>query len=206
MCLCLCLVCVFARARARVCVVKPACVQIGGPTNGERTIARVNAAGGLVIECGKDGTCMFHSFLIGAILNPALEPAVRQPHRLAGRSRPECANASMSQIHRITAQGLRARVVEEMTRDWSRYSPFIEGRLHADYLAGMARSTEYADHPRAELLALSQVCGVTIHVWGAESTAIIAANPDAREPPPIVSLAHRDAGDFRDHYWAVQLP
>jgi hypothetical protein len=110
----------------------------------------------------------------------------------------------MSQMHRITAQGLRARVVEEMTRDWSRYSPFIEEHLHADYLAGMTRSTEYADHP--ELLALSQVCGVTIHVWGAENTAVISANPDAREPPPIISLAHRDAGDFRDHYWAVQLP
>ncbi len=110
----------------------------------------------------------------------------------------------MSQMHNITAKGLRARVVEEMTREWPRYSPFIEERLHADYLAGMARSTEYADHP--ELLALSQVCGVTIHVWGAENTAIISANPDAREPPPIVNLAHRDAGDFRDHYWAVQLP
>ena len=105
---------------------------------------------------------------------------------------------------RVTASGLRARVVDEMTKDWPRYSPFIEERLHTDYLAGMARSTEYADHP--ELLALSQVCGVTIHVWGAENTAIICANPDAREPPPIVHLAHRDAGDFRDHYWAVQLP
>ena len=57
-------------------------VQIGGVTNGERTIARVNAAGGQVIECGKDGTCMFHSFLVGAILNPAVEPMVSQPHRL----------------------------------------------------------------------------------------------------------------------------
>jgi hypothetical protein len=63
------------------------CVQIAGPTNGERTIARVNAAGGQIIECGKDGTCMFHSFLVGAILNPAMEPAVSHPHRLAGRSR-----------------------------------------------------------------------------------------------------------------------
>jgi hypothetical protein len=110
----------------------------------------------------------------------------------------------MSQMRRVTAKGLRARVVDEMTRDWPRYAPFIEEHLHADYLAGMARSTEYADHP--ELLALSQVCRVTIHVWGAEKTAIISANPDAREPPPIVHLAHRDAGDFRDHYWAVQLP
>jgi hypothetical protein len=187
------------------------CVQIGGPTNGERTIARVNAAGGQIIECGKDGTCMFHSFLVGAILNPALEPAVSRPHRLAGRSRPVRASTSMSQMRRVTANGLRARVVDEMTRDWPRYAPFIEEHLHADYLAEMARSTEYADHP--ELLALSQVCRVTIHVWGAENTAVISAYPDAREPPPIVHLAHRvphhplvNAGDFRDHYWAVQLP
>ena len=110
----------------------------------------------------------------------------------------------MSQMHRVTAKGLRARVVEEMTRDWPRYSPFIEEHLRADYLAKMARSTEYADHP--ELLALSQVCGVRIHVWGAEITAIISANPDAREPLPIVHLAHRDAGNSKDHYWAVQLP
>jgi hypothetical protein len=177
---------------------------MAGPTNGEWTIARVNAAGGQIIECGKDGACMFHSFLVGAILNPALEPAVSHPHRLAGRSWPAFANASLSQMHRVTAKGLRARVVDEMTQDWPRYSPFIKENLHGDYLAGMARSTEYADHP--ELLALSQVCGVTIHVWGAENTAIISANPDAPEPPPIVHLAHRDAGDFRDHYWAVQLP
>ena len=110
----------------------------------------------------------------------------------------------MSQMRRVTANGLRARVVDEMTRDWPRYAPFIEEHLHTDYLAGMARSTEYADHP--ELLALSQVCGVTIHVWGAENTAIISANPDAPGSLPIVSLAHRDAGDSRDHYWAVQLP
>ena len=110
----------------------------------------------------------------------------------------------MSQMQRVTAKGLRARVVDEMRRDWPRYSPFIEEPLHVDYLARMARSTEYADHP--ELLALSRLCGVTIHVWGAESTAIISANPDAIGSLPIVSLAHRDAGDFRDHYWAVQLP
>ena len=90
------------------------CVQIAGPTIGERTIARVNAAGGQIIECGKDGTCMFHSFLVGAILNPALEPAVSHPHRLAGRSRPACANAFMSQMQRVTAKSLRARVVNEM--------------------------------------------------------------------------------------------
>ena len=55
-------------------------VQMGGPTSGERTIKRVNTAGGQVIECGQDGTCMFYSFLVGALLNPALEPAVRQPY------------------------------------------------------------------------------------------------------------------------------
>jgi hypothetical protein len=110
----------------------------------------------------------------------------------------------MAQMQLVSPKSLRARVVDEMTRDWPRYSPFIEEGLHADYLAGMARSTEYADHP--ELLALSQVCGVTIHVWGAESTAIISADPDAPGSLPIVSLAHRDAGNFRDHYWAAQLP
>jgi len=110
----------------------------------------------------------------------------------------------MVQMQRVTAKSLRARVVDEMTRDWPRYSPFIEESLHADYLARMARSTEYADHP--ELIALSQVCGVTIHVWGAENTAIVSANPDAPGSLPIVRLAHRAAGDFRDHYWAVQLP
>ena len=178
-------------------------VQIGGPTNGERTIARVNAAGGQIIECGKDGTCMFHSFLVGAILNPALEPAVSRP-RKDGHPRPACANAFMAQMQRVTAKSLRARVVDEMRRNWPRYSPFIEERLHVDYLARMARSTEYADHP--ELIALSQVYGVTIHVWGAENTAIISANPDAPRSLPIVNLAHRDAGDSRDHYWAVQLP
>jgi hypothetical protein len=61
-------VCVCVRARACVCVPTCLCVQIGGPTNGELTIARVNAAGGQIIECGKDGMCMFHSFLVGAIL------------------------------------------------------------------------------------------------------------------------------------------
>ena len=112
----------------------------------------------------------------------------------------------MSQMSHVTAKGLRARIVDEMTRDWPRYSPFIEKHLHADYLAGMARSSEYADHP--ELIALSQVCRVTIHVWGAETTAIISAHPesDSLDPSPIVHLAHRNVGNFRDHYWAIQLP
>jgi hypothetical protein len=82
------------------------CLQSIGPTNGERTIARVNAVGGQVIECGKDGTCMFHSFLVGAILNPTLEPAVSRPRRLAGHSRPVRASAVMSQMRRVTANSL----------------------------------------------------------------------------------------------------
>ena len=46
---------------------------------------------------------------------------------------------------------------------------------------------------------------MTIHVWGAENTAIISANQDAPGSLPIVNLAHRDTGDSRDHYWAVLL-
>ena len=114
------------------------------------------------------------------------------------------ADSSVLQMRGITAHGLRARVVAEMAANWSRYAPFIEDCLHANYLAKMALSGEYAGEP--ELIALSKVWGVTIHVWGAENTTIISANPYAREPLPIVHLAHRDAGDFRDHYWAVQLP
>ena len=88
-------------------------VQIGGPTNGERTIARVNAAGGQIIECGKDGTCMFHSFLVGAILNPALEPAVSHLHRLAGHSRPSVLTPL---CHRCTASLPKACVLVSWTR------------------------------------------------------------------------------------------
>ena len=54
------------------------------PTNGERTIARVNAERGEVLECGAEGNCMFDAFLVGAILtgDPELLPAVRRPGRL----------------------------------------------------------------------------------------------------------------------------
>ena len=112
------------------------------------------------------------------------------------------ADSSVLQMRGITAQGLRARVVAEMAENWSRYAPFIEDRLHANYLAKMAVSGEYAGEP--ELIALSKVWGVTIHVWGAVSTFVISS-PDAPASLPSVHLANRDAGNYRDHYWAVDF-
>jgi hypothetical protein len=179
--------------------------QVIGPTNGERAIARVNAEGGRVLECGADGTCMFHAFIVGAIINPGLEPAVSRPSRLGRPPSPWCVlTPLLLQVCGVSAPDLRALVVREMTSDWPRYAPFIEDHLHASYLATMALSTEYAGE--AELFALSKLCGVTICVWGAENNAIIAADPAAPVSLPTVNLAHRDAGNFRDHYWAVQLP
>ena len=99
---------------------------------------------------------------------------------------------------------MRNRVVEEMRGDWPSYEPFVDAELHPDYLANMARSTEYTGEP--ELVALSKVYGVTIRVWGADA----AHDRDIRSPSvgadaPVVHLAHRNAGNFRDHYFAVQL-
>jgi hypothetical protein len=114
------------------------------------------------------------------------------------------ANASPSQVRGVTAQDMRNRVVEEMRGHWPSYQPFVEPELHPDYLADMARSTEYAGEP--ELVALSKVYGVMIRVWGADA----AHDRDIRAPSvgadaPVVHLAHRDARNFRDHYFAVQL-
>ena len=99
---------------------------------------------------------------------------------------------------------MRNRVVEEMRGDWASYKPFVDPELHQDYLADMARSTEYAGEP--ELVALSKVYGVTIRVWGTDA----AHDRDIRAPSvgadaPMVHLAHRDARNFRDHFFAVQL-
>ena len=99
---------------------------------------------------------------------------------------------------------MRNRVVEEMRGDWASYKPFVDHALHPDYLANMARSSEYAGEP--ELVALSKVYIVTIRVWGADA----AHDRELRAPSvgaeaPVVHLAHRDAGNFRDHYFAVQL-
>ena len=64
-------------------------LQVIGLSDGERTIARIEAEGGQVVECGADGDCAFHAFLVGAVLNAALEMAVsqsaRQPVDLLGR-------------------------------------------------------------------------------------------------------------------------
>jgi len=64
-------------------------LQVIGLSDGERTIARIEAEGGRVVECGADGDCVFHAFLVGAVLNAALEMAVsqsaRQPVDLHGR-------------------------------------------------------------------------------------------------------------------------
>ncbi len=104
----------------------------------------------------------------------------------------------------VTARDVRNRIVEEMRGDWPSYEPFVDLELHANYLANMARSTEYAGEP--ELVALSKVYGVTIRVWGADA----AHDREIRAPSvgayaPVVNLAHRDARNFRDHYFAVKL-
>ena len=50
---------------------------------------RIEAKGGQVVECGADGDCVFHAFIVGAILNAALKMAVsqsaRRPVDLLGR-------------------------------------------------------------------------------------------------------------------------
>ena len=56
-------------------------LQVIGLSDGERTIARIEAEGGQVVECGADGDCVFHAFIVGAILNAALEIAVSQSAR-----------------------------------------------------------------------------------------------------------------------------
>ena len=99
---------------------------------------------------------------------------------------------------------MRSHVVEELKEDWPRYSSFIEAHLLPNYLSNMARSSEYAGEP--ELVALSKLHRVAIHVWGADE----AHDRDIRAPTvgadaPTVHLAHRNAGNFRDHYWAVNF-
>ncbi len=114
-------------------------------------------------------------------------------------------NTSPSQVRGVTAQDVRSRVVEEMRGDRASYEPFVDHALHADYLANMARSTDYAGEP--ELVALSMVYGVTIRVWGADEAHDRELQaPSVGADAPVVHLAHRDARNFRDHYFAVQLP
>ena len=56
-------------------------------TNGELTIGRVNTARGVVLECGADGSCFFHSYIASAKRtgHPALMLAVSSRER-ASRS------------------------------------------------------------------------------------------------------------------------
>jgi hypothetical protein len=56
-------------------------LQVIGLSDGERTIARIEAEGGRVVECGADGDCVFYAFIVAAILNAALEIAVSQSAR-----------------------------------------------------------------------------------------------------------------------------
>ncbi len=95
-----------------------------------------------------------------------------------------------------------------MAADWPRYSPFIPDDQRRGYLAKMARSGTYAGNQ--ELVALSQVYGVRIRVWGATAAHdvdIIAPNVRAnvRADAPTVHLAHRNAGNAMNHYWAADI-
>jgi hypothetical protein len=98
------------------------------------------------------------------------------------------------------------RVVEEMRSKWDHYSAFVVESDRDGYLDMMASASTYAGH--AELYALSAVWGVTIQVWGAETTHTISASGDLTRP--TINLVHRDASDagggLFDHYWAGELP
>ena len=105
----------------------------------------------------------------------------------------------------LTSLEIRAGVVTEMAVDWARYAPFIAADQHATYLADMALPGTYAGNH--ELFALSRLYGVRIRVWGATEAHDVTIRADTVEADaPTVHLAHRDAGDFRDHYWAVIFP
>ena len=104
----------------------------------------------------------------------------------------------------VSSHDLRSHVVEELEVDWLSYRPFIESRLLPNYLSNMARSSEYVGE--AELVALSKLHKVTIHVWGADEThdRVIRA-PSVGTDAPTVHVAHRHTGTFRDHYWGVSF-
>ena len=105
----------------------------------------------------------------------------------------------------LTPHDLRLRVVAGMRADWPRYSEFVEEGLRPEYLANMALTTTYAGE--AELIAIGELHGVAIHVWGADQAHDrIFPAPIGAADAPTVHLAHRHAGDSRDHYWAVHFP
>ena len=111
----------------------------------------------------------------------------------------------MLQVLGQTAQDVRTSVVAEMASKWARYSAFIDESQRDDYLGKMASASEYAGEP--ELAALSAVWGVTIQVWGAETTHTISASGDLTRP--TINLVHRNNGDpggLLDHYWFAEFP
>ena len=95
-----------------------------------------------------------------------------------------------------------------MRRNWAHYGAFIDDGERDSYLGKMASASEYAGEP--ELAALSAVWGVTLHVWGAQTTNIIPASLAADPTWPTIHLVHRDAseagGELFSHYWAGELP
>ena len=154
----------------------------GELTNGELTIARVNTAGGEVYECGATGSCAFDSFRFSAIRTGLAALVIG-----------------------LTSSDIRAGVVAEIAADWSRYGPFIPTNQHATYLSTMALPGTYAGNH--ELHALSRLYRVAIKVWGATQAHDVTIRADTvGTDAPTVHLARRDAGDFRDHYWAVIFP
>ena len=112
----------------------------------------------------------------------------------------------MLQVQGKTAQDVRMSVVGEMRSNWDLYSAFVVESERDDYLTVMASAGTYAGY--AELVALSAIWGVTIKVWGAQTTNIIPAVVDTTWP--TIHLVHRDASDaggaLFDHYWAGELP
>jgi hypothetical protein len=107
-------------------------------------------------------------------------------------------------VQGVTSRDLRLRAVGRMRADWPHYRPFIEDHLLPNYLSKMARSSEYAGE--AELVAISDLHGVKIHVWGSDEAhdRTIRA-PSVGLDAPTVHVAHRHIGNFRDHYWAVSF-
>ena len=104
----------------------------------------------------------------------------------------------------LSSHDLRLHVVAGMRADWPRYSEFVEEGLRPEYLANMALSTTYAGE--AELVALSELHGVAIHVWGAvQAHDRVIRAPSVGTDAPTVHVAHRHTGTFRDHYWGVSF-
>jgi hypothetical protein len=52
-------------------------------SNGERAILRIEAMEGQAVECGMDGSCLFHASLVNALVNSneALRIKVSRPAR-----------------------------------------------------------------------------------------------------------------------------